>query len=110
LKEALKEYYKFLAWFNIFPYIYERNNNKILYNNDDNKFIEICDDFSISDEYYDIYLIIASKINKSEQNKIKKGLETIIKNNTKAFFIDLNKKFNEIVNNDEQFKKCLTNS
>lgn len=109
LKEALKEYYKFLAWFNIQPYIYERNNNKILYNLDNSKFLEFCDDFSICDEFYNIYLKIASKINKSEQNKIKKGLESIIKNNTKAFFIDLNKKFTDTVHNDEEFKKCIIN-
>jgi hypothetical protein len=110
LQERLYEYYKFLAWFNIEPYIYKKNNNKILFNNNDSEFDKYIDDFSIYDEYYDIYRKIISKINKTEQNKVKKGIENIIKKNTKSFIIELNKNILESFKNDEEFKNEFINN
>ena len=49
-------------------------------------------------------VIILAKINKTERNKVKKGIENIIKN-TKSFFLDLNKKLLESFNNDSEFKQ-----
>jgi len=83
LHEILTEYYKFLAWFDNQPYIYRKNNNTILYNDNDDKYYEPDDNYSIYDNYYKIYNDILSKINKSEQSKVKRGIESIIKKNTK---------------------------
>ena len=49
-------------------------------------------------------VIILAKINKTERNKVKKGIENIIKN-TKSFFLDLNKKLLDSFNNDSEFKQ-----
>ena len=105
LEDSLMDYYKFLAWFDILPYVYEKNNNKILYNNDHDLFRNMCDNFDISNIYFDKYNIILSKINKTEQNKVKRGIENIIRKNTKSFFLDLNKKLLDSFNNDNEFKQ-----
>ena len=99
------DYYKFLAWFDILPYIFEKNNNKILYNNDHDLFRNMCDNFDISDTFFSKYQVILAKINKTEQNKVKKGIENIIRKNTKSFFLDLNKKLLDSFNNDSEFKQ-----
>jgi len=104
LEDSLYEYYKFLAWFDILPYVYEKNDNKIIYNNDNNRYHEYCNKYNLSDNYYDKYKIILLKINKSEQNKVKRGIENIIRKNTKSFFLDLNKKLLDSFNNDSEFK------
>jgi hypothetical protein len=110
LKEILEEYYKFLAWFDIKPYIYKKNNNKILFNDNDDKYYELDNDYSIYDNYYKLYTNIMLKINKTEQAKVKKGIESIIKKNTKSFIIELNKKFLESFNNDGEYKNDFIKS
>ena len=42
--------------------------------------------------------------------KVKKGIENIIKKNTKSFIIELNKKYLESLQNDEEFKKDFIKS
>jgi hypothetical protein len=110
LKEILGEYYKFLAWFDIKPYIYRKNNNEILFNDNDDKYYEVNNDYSMYDEYYKLYTNIILKINKTEQSKVKKGIENIIKKNTKSFIIELNKKFLESFQNDEEYKNDFIKS
>ena len=110
LKEILEEYYKFLAWFDIKPYIFKKNNNKILFNDNDDKYYESDNDYSIYDDYYKLYTNIILKINKSEQSKVKKGIENIIKKNTKSFIIELNKKFLESFHYDEEYKNDFIKS
>jgi hypothetical protein len=110
LKEILEEYYKFLAWFDIQPYIFSKNNNKILFNDNDDKYYESSNNFTIYNDYYKLYTNIISKINKTEQAKVKKGIESIIKKNTKSFIIELNKKYLESLQNDEEFKKDFIKS
>ena len=110
LKEILEEYYKFLAWFDIKPYIYRKNNNEILFNDNDDKYYEVNNDYSMYDEYYKLYTNIILKINKTEQSKVKKGIENIIKKNTKSFIIELNKKFLESFQNDEEYKNDFIKS
>ena len=82
-----------------------KNNNNILYNNDHDLFRNICNNFNISDTYFSKYQVILAKINKTEQNKVKKGIENIIRKNTKSFFLDLNKKLLNLFNNDSEFIK-----
>ena len=110
LKEILEEYFKFLAWFDIKPYIFKKNNNKILFNDNDDKYYESNNDYSIYDDYYKLYTNIILKINKTEQFKVKKGIESIIKKNMKSFIIELNKKICESLQNDEEFKNDLMKS
>ena len=78
LKKILGEYYKFLGWFDIKPYIYRKNNNKFLFNDNDDKYYDD-GDYSIYDDYYKLYNNIILKINKTEQSKVMKGIENIIK-------------------------------
>ena len=110
LKEILEEYYKFLAWFDIQPFIYRKNNNSILYNDNDDKYYEPNEDYDIYHKYYKLYDVILSKINKIEQSKVKKGIESIIKKNSKSFIIELNKKFLELFKNDDEYKNDFLKS
>jgi len=59
-----------------------------MYNNDNDIYHEYCNNYDISENYINKYQIILSKINKNEQNKVKKGIENIIRKNTpKSIFI-----------------------
>jgi hypothetical protein len=56
------------------------------------------------------YKHIDDGLNKSEQNKVKKEICIIIKNNSKASILELNKRVMEILQMDEDFKKEIIQS
>lgn len=109
IRERLEEYYKFLAYFNILPYIHGKNNYQVLYSQDDpkyNTYISYNDygNYSIQDEWLNKYNDLKDSILLSDFNRIKKEVQTIIKKNTKASILELNKKMMEIIQMDENFK------
>lgn len=109
MREHLLEYYKFIAAFGITPYVKGTCNNKILYTASDERHHLRPEDgdyeaYSIEEEWYKKYTEIRDKIALSEANKIKKEVQTIIKKNTKAGVLDLNKRMMEIMQMDECFK------
>lgn len=134
IKEHIEDYYKFLSIFDITPYVYQRTNNEILYSIEDpryhngdynykynntvnyKKFASTSEtndmkdrDFkhSIEDEWYPRYIAIKSKLSTSEVNKVKKEVHSIVKRNSRASVLDLNKKMMEIIQMDEEFKKSI---
>jgi hypothetical protein len=105
-KECLQEYYKFLSCFDILPFVKDKSDGEILdsENNHDQS------DFNIEEEWYAKYKQIDDGLNKSEQNKVKREICNIIKNNSKASILELNKRVMEIVQMDEEFKKEIIQS
>ena len=98
-KESLKEYYRFLACFDIDPFIKDKHDAEIL----DDSSID-CSEYTIQDEWYAKYKTIDEVLMKSDINRTKKEICNIIKNNTKASILELNKKVMEIMQMDEEFK------
>ena len=110
IKEHIEDYYKFLSIFEITPYVYQKTNNEILYSMEDPRYhnTDTSDDkHSIEDEWYPRYIAIKNKLSISEVNKVKKEVHNIVKRNSKASVIDLNKKMMEIIQMDEEFKKSI---
>jgi hypothetical protein len=104
-KESLKEYYRFLACFDIDPFIKDKDDSEIL----DDDSID-CSDYNIQEEWYAKYKNIDEVIMKSDINRTKKEINNIIKNNTKASILELNKKVMEIMQMDEEFKTQIIQS
>lgn len=112
LRELLYEYYKFIGCFDIDPYVKEKNNNQILYNEDHEKFRQPIpsndiNSHTIQDEYLPYYNSIRDKTTKSEITRSKKDVLEIIKRNTKKNIDELNKKLVSLINMDEEFKNHM---
>lgn len=99
LKELLIEYYKFIGCFDVEPYIKNKEDQEILGYIHDKKNI-----YSISDEYYVIYIKVRDNIKKSEINNVKKAVLDIIRKNSDRNINGLNKKVYELFNVDKAFK------
>jgi len=97
----LREYYKFLACFEVYPFVYQKENGDVL------------KDFSHNNEHYleemgmKIYKEIKDGLNKVEINKMRKTVVDMIKKNTQYNVQNLNKNILKIVNIDEDFKNTL---
>lgn len=110
LKEHVEDYYKFLAIFGITPYVFERTNNEIMYPVEDPRYHNKNDNnniHSIEEEWYARYINVKGKLSSSEINRVKKEVYNIVKRNSKASVLDLNKKMMEIIQMDEEFKKSI---
>jgi len=111
-RELLEEYFKFIACFDIDPYYKDKNNNEILFNDEDPRYYKEVDysdidAHSIEEEMNKIYSNIRDKITKSEINSIKKEVIDIIKKNTKRGIEEVNKKVLELFTMDETFKNLI---
>lgn len=109
MKEHLLEYYKFIACFNIQPFVIGSSNNMILYPSSDSRHHASPENdfsaYSIEEEWQKRYNSIKDRIALGEANKIKREVQLIIKKNTKASLLELNKRMMEIIQMDESFKK-----
>ena len=110
--EYLCEFYKFLGCFDIDPYVKNRNNNEILYNENDSRYHEHVDDsniemFSIQDKYYKFYDKTCKEITKGEVNEIKKQVINIIRRNSIRNIDEMNKKVLELFSMDRNFKNTI---
>lgn len=99
LRELLIEYYKFVGCFDVEPFVKNKENEDIL-----GRPCREDDVFSISDEYYQIYLKTRDNIKKSEINAVKKTVLEIIRKNSDRNITELNKRVFEMFNVDEGFK------
>lgn len=110
MTELIDEYYKFLACFDIVPFVQGKNNNEIMYPPDNPQHhakVEFhqADMYSIEDQFMARYNKMRTMMMASDLKKIKKDVQEIIKKNTSCSIIDLNKKMMEIIQMDEEFKK-----
>lgn len=99
LKEFLIEYYKFIGCFDVEPFVKNKDNMEIMGRpyNDDNE-------YSICDEYYNVYIGTRDNVKKSEINAVKKTVLDIIRKNSDKNITELNKRVFELFNIDEGFK------
>jgi hypothetical protein len=114
LREHIEDYYKFIACFDMIPYVKAKNNNEILYSINDEKHHEQVPTYDISnnsiqDEWYQRFKHIKTSLMLSEANRTRKDVFMIVKRNTKSNVIDLNKKVMEIIQMDDDFKKDVLN-
>lgn len=101
VKELLIEYYKFIAAFEIDPYIKDASDGMIL--SDDEKNSEC----NYHDEYYPIYQKVMDKLTKGEMVKVKKDVLEIVKRNTNQNIHELNKRVLGLIHMDEDFKSIV---
>lgn len=125
LEELLIEYYTFIAYFDLTPFIKEKTNTDILNatfgESDDTKSSGSNDepadedeedeedhdeeeDMTISDKYTPKFEKARQSITKTERRRIQKAVLTIIKNNCEASLGHLNQKVLDLFRMDETFK------
>ena len=85
IKAQLAEYYKFIGCFEIEPYVKDKNESEIIYNQDDERcrpFVEMTDENTeLPLRYLNIYAKICGETKTSEHNRIKKTVIDIVKKN-----------------------------
>ena len=114
IRELMEDYYKFISCFDIVPYVQNKSNNEILYRSDDPRYHrEIkpseSDMYSIEEQWYPCYKRIKAGLMMSEVKNIKKEVSDIVKKNTRANIIELNRKMMEVIQMDEEFKNSILN-
>lgn len=112
LKEKLCEYYNFIACFELYPYVYQKNDNEILYPISDPRYDTPVNKgdltfFKVADEFNSLYNQIKNELKVVDQNKMIKKVKDIIKYNSKSNISDLNKKVIELIQIDEEYKQEL---
>jgi len=100
-KLQLNEYYKFLAFFDVHPSAYQKENCDMIpdYSHDNNHHVE---EYSMN-----IYLETKSKLTKSEINKMKRMVLDIIKKNTTFNIKNLNKSILKLAEINEEFRQTI---
>lgn len=102
------EFYQFLAYFCIDPYIKGKMDNQIIYTPYEDEYL-MESGYSIEKEYLPRYLYIRDcKTNCSDTNRVKKEILDIIKHNTKQNLNELKKSIVDLFKMDEQSKNSIT--
>jgi hypothetical protein len=107
--EHLEQYYRFIACFDITPYVVDKNNNQILFSIDDERYHLPVSNYNtsmytIQDTWFSKYRKIKDAITMQEHNKITKNVKDIIKRNTRNNVVELNKRMMELFQMDESYK------
>ena len=114
IRDQLIEYYKFIGCFEIDPYVKNKNDSEIIYNQDDRR----CDPFlEFNDEntempirYTELYTRVCGETKTSELNKIRHTIVDIIKKNCMKNVDELNKRVVDLFNMNPEFKELLLNN
>ena len=101
-KEHLLDYFKFLACFDISPYVADASDGDILKNDNSS--------YDLQDQWYPKFKGIKESITVTESNKIKKEVKDIVKRNTRSNIIELNKLIMQVFNVDADFKENIINN
>ena len=111
IKEQLIEYYKFIGCFGIEPFVQDKNDSEIVYNQEDkrcNSFQDLTDENTeLSARYGNLYTRVCGETKASELNKIKMNIIEIIKKNCMKNVDELNKRVVILFNMDEEFKNTI---
>lgn len=105
IKEQMQEYYKFIACYELNPYVYQLSDQYILRQSSHQKTSSDGDTHDVSEKWYAIYKDVKTKMNSTYINRIKKDVSNIVKRNAKSNALELNKKVMELIRMDEDFKK-----
>lgn len=95
----LKDYYKFLACFNMQPFVDQMANKYILGNDVENK-----DSLDISEKYMDNYDNVKAKLTKTYIDNSRQKLLSIVKNVTKSNTSEINRRIVDLINIDNEFR------
>lgn len=105
-KEHLKEYYKIIISFDLEPFVKNKPNNKILYNDSDPRYHEEdvnISNYDIEEEMMNIYITFKA----NDIYDIKNNISKLIKTNSTTNIRDLNRKIMEMVKADDTFRQLL---
>lgn len=108
IKELIEDYYRFIGCFDILPYVKGKCDNEVLYRADDPRY-HARGDYDIEEHWYPCYKRIKAVLMMSEVKNVKKEVADIVKKNTKANVIELNRKMMEVIQMDEEFKNDILN-
>jgi hypothetical protein len=113
-RELLTEYYKFLAAFNIDPYVRGKNDFVLKYpSNDEKHHIYVSPNdpsrYQIEERCMKVYRTCREEMKDVERNAFKKSILGILKLNTLKNIKELDKKVSALFTMDEDFKKILLN-
>jgi hypothetical protein len=110
-REKLTDYYKFIASFDIAPYVKNKNDTEIKFNFMDEKhnaFLNHTDENrEMPIRYMSMYCKIKDDLKQSHLNKIKKDVIDIVKKNSQKNIDELNKKVFALFNMDDEFKNSI---
>ncbi|NDE91507.1 MAG: hypothetical protein EB059_10315 [Alphaproteobacteria bacterium] len=112
LEECLNTYYKFIAVFDIKPYVYGREDAQVMYNEDDDEYSEDSsrgdvEAHRIVDACNTIYTRIKRDLTESYKKSTMKQVMDIIQQSNKLNMADLNKALLEVLNVDPGFRDRL---
>jgi len=109
LEECLTMYYHFIGCFNIQPYVFEKNDSMVLFNESDIGYSDTSDKSDIEahrivDKYNSMYLRIRNTLTDADRRSASKEVIDILKSNHKLNISQLNKHILEVLRVDEGFK------
>ena len=111
LKDKLTDYYRFIGCFDIDPFVKDKNDTEILYNEEDTRYesgIDHNDDNTdLPERFVNLYAKVRGETKISELNKTKKNVLDIVKKNCLKNVDELNKKMVDLFNMDEEFKQII---
>ena len=106
--QCIIDYYRFIASFDVEPYVKGKYDNQVLYNREDDEYDKVpkkSDDtaFEIVRRFQKMYNKIKEDT-KPEQKQNRKMMVDILKANSKECMKELNRKVVELFHMDQQFK------
>lgn len=109
-REHLDQYFKFIGCFDIYPYLWQRPNKEILYNDGDPRQAghtspHMYEEYTLSDGYGARYIKVRDMTKRCEVAEIRKNVVDTIKNNSVKNTKELNRRVFELFQMDEEFKK-----
>ena len=111
IRDQLIEYYKFIGCFEIDPYVKEKNETEIIYNDDDKRYDSYAEFTDENTEmpirYTNLFYRVCGETKTSELNKIKKSVIDLIKRNCLKNVDELNKRVVDLFSMNEEFKHII---
>lgn len=112
LDECLRLYYHFIGCFEIYPYVFGKNDSMILFNKNDERYVEQVERSDIEahrivDKYNSMYLRIKGELTDGDRRVAMKDVMDILKSNHKINITELNKRIMDILRVDNEFKARL---
>lgn len=100
-KLLVSEYYKFIAFFDLPPFVYQKTDTEIL----GDPLVD--NEYSLEESYMVEYGEIKKQITKNEKTNMKRKVADIIKRNTMHNVDELNKNIISLIHIDDTFRKTM---
>ena len=102
IREHVQEYYKFIACYDLMPFVYDKTDHEICFNEQNDSENER---WTMNEYWYPMFKDVKTKLQVTYVKGIKKDVANIVKRNAKANVVELNRKVIELIQMDEDFKK-----